>query len=73
MANYKQLALSLAVLVMIPSLSMAGSAFAYQGVADYTHAHATALTNPGLVCGGHICAPGESSGNPSPVAPIRGN
>ncbi len=73
MANYRRLALVLAAFVVISGLSIAGSAFAYQDDGDYSHSHATAMTNPSLVCGDHKCAPGESSSSPAPVVPVRGN
>jgi len=56
----------------IASPSFAGSAFAEDPNGLYSHSHATALWDNGLVCGDHKCAPGEMPQNPTVVSPVKG-
>ena len=73
MTSYKNLFLSIVVFVVGLSSSFSGFAFADDQSGLYSHSHETALWEHGLICGDHRCAPGESSGNPQPVAPVRGH
>lgn len=72
-ANLTTLLLTLAVFAIGISSTFVGFAFAdvQEGVAY--HSHVTTLTDPNLVCGNHLCTPGELVGNPEPVVPVRGN
>ncbi len=68
--NYAALLFAiLLAIVLQPSLS--DIAFAYVQNDMYSHSHATALTDPNLVCGDHICSPGETSHNPKAVEPVK--
>ena len=67
--SYAALLFAIAMFGMVQSLG--GMAFAFQDNNDYTHTHATALTSPDLVCGGHPCAAGELPQHPKTVEPVR--
>ncbi len=57
----------------IISPNLVGSAFAWTvSNGYYSHVHATAFTNPSLVCGNHPCGPGETPQHPKTV-PVKGN
>jgi hypothetical protein len=72
MTSYKKLFLSIAVFTIGLSSTFSGFAFAENQNGSYHHTPLTALTDPNVVCGNHLCAPGESSVNPQPVVPVRG-
>jgi hypothetical protein len=73
MVEYGKLILSVAVILMGPTLTFSGIAFAEDQDNAYSHQHITATWNHGLICGDHKCAPGESPQNPSPVEPVGGH
>ncbi len=67
--DYKPLMLSMAIFATAAIVVLANPAFAYQG-GDYSHAISTRLTNPDLVCGNHLCGPGEMPQTPKAVEPV---
>jgi hypothetical protein len=71
MASYKKLLMTIAVFTMGLSSTVSGFAFADDQNGLYSHSHETALWDHSLICGDHKCAPGELSGNPQPVVPVR--
>jgi hypothetical protein len=71
-ANYGMLLLPIAIFAIGLSSTFSGAAFADDQDGQYSHTHATATWNPGLVCGDHKCAPGEMSQNPPAVTPVKG-
>lgn len=68
-ANYKTL---LPIAILVVSVGLASPALAYQG-GDYSQQVYTHQTNPGLVCGNHLCGPGEMPQNPPTVKPVGGS
>jgi hypothetical protein len=73
MTSYKKLFLSIALFTIGLGSTFSGFAFADVQEGMPYHSHVTTLTDPNLVCGNHLCAPGELAGNPQPVVPVRGN
>ena len=71
MTNYK-LFLSIAVFAIGLSSSFSGFAFADDQNGMYSHSHNTASWDHGLVCGNHVCVPGEISQSPPVVVPVKG-
>ncbi len=69
--NYMALLFAIAMFAIVPSLSFSGIAFADDQDGKYSHTHATATWNPGLVCGDHKCAAGEMPQHPKAVEPVR--
>ncbi|HEV2193797.1 MAG TPA: hypothetical protein VGR54_09295 [Nitrosopumilaceae archaeon] len=69
-ANYMTLLFAIAMFAIVPSFS--SIAFAINQGGSVSHTHATATWNPGLVCGDHKCAAGETPHNPSVVTPVKG-
>ena len=70
-ANYGILLLPIAIFAIGLSSTFSGIAFADDQNNQYSHTHATATWNPGLVCGDHACAPGEIPQPPKTVEPVR--
>lgn len=70
-ANYAILFFAIAMFALTTSTVLLGSAFALTATYDYSHEHTTDLTNPGTVCGDHVCAPGEMPQGPSVVTPVK--
>ena len=68
--NYTVL-FTIAMFALVPGLSFSGIAFAEDQNGQYSHTHATATWNPGLVCGDHKCASGEMPQHPKAVEPVR--
>ncbi len=73
MADLRKLILSVAIILMGPALTFSGFAFAEDQGNSYSHQHITVTWDHGLVCGDHLCAPGELPKNPSPVEPVDGH
>ena len=73
MTDLKKLTLAIAIIAVSSGLGVSIPAFAVQVDEEFLHTHATALTDPNLVCGNHKCAIGETSHAPSPVVPVRGH
>jgi hypothetical protein len=58
----------------ITSSNVVGSAFAWTVSNEYySHEHATATTNHGLVCGDHPCCHGETPQHPKKADPVKGH
>ncbi|GEM_PF-2395615 len=69
----KILLFGIAMFAIINS-NLVGSAFAWTvSNGYYSHEHATATTNPSLVCGDHPCGPGETPQHPKKVDPVKGH
>jgi hypothetical protein len=69
--SYREMVFAIAMFAIVANLSLSGVAFAEHGDGTYHDSPLTALTDPNTVCGNHLCAPGESSQNPTPVIPVR--
>jgi len=72
MTNYKKLFLSMAVFAIGLGSTFSGFAFADDQNGMYSHSHKIALWDQGLVCGNHVCSPGEVSQSPPVVVPVKG-
>ena len=71
--NYAILLFAIAVFAIVPSQSLAGTAYAINQGGSVSHLHETATWDHGLVCGDHKCAPGEMPRNPPVVVlPVKG-
>ncbi len=71
-ASYRPLFFAMAMFAMVANLSFTGSAFAEDPNGLYSHSHITALWDPNLVCGNHLCAPGEMPQHVPVVTPVKG-
>jgi hypothetical protein len=71
-ASYTALFFAMGMFAIVANLGFAGSAFAQDPNGLYSHSHITALWDPNLVCGNHICAPGEMPQHPPVVVPVKG-
>jgi hypothetical protein len=71
-ASDKAMFFAIAIFAVAASPSFAGSAFADDPNGLYSHSHTTALWDPNLVCGNHICVLGEMPQHPSIVIPVKG-
>ena len=69
-ANYAALLFAIAMFAIVSSL--AGTALAINQEDSGSDTHRTATWDPGLVCGDHKCAPGETPHNPPIVTPVKG-
>ena len=58
------------LLAAVTYMCPANPVFAYKG-GDYSQAIYTDLTNPDLVCGDHICGPGETPQPPAAAEPAN--
>jgi hypothetical protein len=70
-ASYKEMVFAIVMFAIVVNLSLSGVAFAEHRDGTYDDTPLTALTDPSAVCGNHLCAPGESSQNPTHVIPVR--
>jgi hypothetical protein len=58
--RYTVLLSAVAMFAIILGPNLVGSAFAWTvSNGYYSHEHGTDLANPHVVCGNHLCAPGE--------------
>ncbi|MGI0026320.1 MAG: hypothetical protein ACREAD_00570 [Nitrosopumilaceae archaeon] len=69
--NHMILLFAVAIFAIVSSQNLVGSASAWTISNDnYSHEHATDLTNPTLVCGDHKCVQGERPQH-APVVPVK--
>ena len=58
----------IAILALVISLGLVGLVYAY-----YDDHPGTALTDPNVVCGNHLCAASEKHYPPKEITPVKGH
>jgi hypothetical protein len=70
--NYATLFFAIAMFAIVANQSLSGVAYAVNVYSSNSITPVTSLTDPNVVCGNHLCAPGEMPHHPTVVAPLKG-
>jgi len=70
--SYAALFFAMAMIAIVASPSFSGAAFGEIKEAKSYDTPSTATTAPNVVCGNHLCAPGELPQHPPIVLPVKG-